>query len=93
VKSSTFGASGSYTFAIEHEKPVFFHTPAHTVTPVIDTTGAGDVFHGGYAYGLLQKWPLEQTTRFASVAAALKCRSLGGRKGIPTLSEINSVLG
>jgi sugar/nucleoside kinase (ribokinase family) len=53
----------------------------------VDTTGAGDVFHAGFIYGLLQNWDVMEILRFANAAAALKCRDLGGRKGIPTLQE------
>ncbi len=56
----------------------------------IDTTGAGDVFHAGFIYGLLQNWEVGEILRFANGAAALKCRELGGRKGILTLEEIQS---
>jgi sugar/nucleoside kinase (ribokinase family) len=56
----------------------------------IDTTGAGDVFHAGFIYGLLQNWEVREILRFANGAAALKCRELGGRIGIPTLEEIQS---
>lgn len=59
---------------------------------VVDTTGAGDVFHGGFIYGLLQNWELEEILRFANAASALKCEDLGGRKGIPTLEEIKRFL-
>ena len=59
---------------------------------VVDTTGAGDVFHGAYAFGLLQGWPLREILRFASAVAALKCRKLGGRAGIPTLVETQAFL-
>ncbi len=52
---------------------------------VVDTTGAGDVFHGAYAFGVLQGWALPDTLAFASAVAALKCRRIGGRAGIPTL--------
>ncbi len=61
-------------------------------TNAIDTTGAGDVFHAGFIYGLLQNWEVSEILRFANVAAALKCRELGGRKGIPTLEKIQSFL-
>ena len=61
--------------------------PAHEVD-VVDTTGAGDVFHGAFLYGMVQNWPVERCLRFASVAAALKCRALGGRAGIPSLEEV-----
>ncbi len=53
----------------------------------VDTTGAGDVFHAGFIYGLLQNWDVSEILRFANAAAALKCRDLGGRKGIPGLEE------
>jgi sugar/nucleoside kinase (ribokinase family) len=54
----------------------------------VDTTGAGDVFHAGFIYGLLQNWELVEILRFANAVAALKCLDLGGRKGIPTLEEV-----
>jgi sulfofructose kinase len=69
----------------------FFDTPAFQVEAV-DTTGAGDVFHGGYIYGLLHGWPLDRTVRFASAMAALKCLKIGGRTGIPELSEVEKFL-
>ena len=53
----------------------------------VDTTGAGDVFHAGAVYGLLQGWPVDDTLRFAAAAAALKCERIGGRPGIPTLER------
>ncbi len=54
---------------------------------VVDTTGAGDVFHGAFAYAILQGWDIEKTVEFASAVSALKCTKLGGRSGIPTLDE------
>ena len=54
---------------------------------VVDTTGAGDVFHAGIAYGVLKHWPIEKTLRFSSAIAALKCSELGGRSAIPTLRK------
>jgi sulfofructose kinase len=83
----TLGARGSVTVS-GHE---FFETPAFPVE-AFDTTGAGDVFHGGYVYGLLQGWGLSETVRFASAAAALKCRRIGGREGIPKLNEVETLL-
>jgi sugar/nucleoside kinase (ribokinase family) len=58
----------------------------------VDTTGAGDVFHAGFILGLLQNWEVEEILRFANAAAALKCRDLGGRKGIPALEEVGQFL-
>lgn len=87
ITTITLGSRGSVTFAGDE----VISCPAFPVETV-DTTGAGDVFHGGYLYGLLQKWPLRDTIRFASAAAAMKCRKLGGRAGIPRLSEVRQFL-
>ena len=84
----TLGTKGSVTLDEDGE---FFHQPAFDVKAV-DTTGCGDVFHGGYIYGLLQDWPLKETVRFASACAALKTRALGGRTAIPHLSEVEEFL-
>jgi len=62
------------------------HIPAFPVA-VVDTTGAGDIFHAGCLFGLLQGWPVVDSLRFAAAAAALKCEQLGGRPGIPTLER------
>jgi ribokinase len=59
---------------------------------VVDTTGAGDVYHGAYLYGLLKRWDMRTCMRFASATSALKCRAIGARAGIPTLQEINLLL-
>ena len=59
---------------------------------IVDTTGAGDVYHGAYIFGLLQGWDMARCMRFASAAAALKCREVGARNGIPGLEEIGRLL-
>jgi ribokinase len=59
---------------------------------VVDTTGAGDVFHGAFIFGLWKKWKMGKIIEFASACAALKCRKLGGREGIPTLKEVQDFL-
>jgi sulfofructose kinase len=58
----------------------------------VDTTGAGDVFHAGFIYGLLQNWEAVEIIKFANAVAALKCRNLGGRKGIPALEKVQRFL-
>jgi len=65
--------------------------PAFSVD-IVDTTGAGDAFHGAFIYGLLQKWPPERIVPFAAATAALNCRALGGRTALPTLTEVESFL-
>ncbi len=83
----TLGESGSHTWV----KRRSFHTPAFPVD-VVDTTGAGDVFHGAYVYGLARGWDVEYVAEFASAVAAMKCRQLGGQKGIPRLAEVRAFL-
>lgn len=63
-----------------------FGFPAFPVE-VVDTTGAGDVFHGAYIYGMLQQWEPMKTVEFASAVAAVQCTRLGGRTGIPDLEQ------
>jgi sulfofructose kinase len=60
--------------------------------PVVDTNGAGDVFHGACAVGELRGWPLEWTLTFANAVAAMKCRALGGRRGIPRRAAVAAFL-
>jgi len=79
----TEGEDGSYTTTAGES----FHTPAFKVN-VVDTTGAGDVFHGAYLVGLLHGWDLRTTALFATATAALECTKLGGRRAIPTYDEV-----
>ncbi len=78
----TVGDKGSFTF---YEGKVYLQKAFKV--KAVDTTGAGDVFHGAYAYGVIQGWDIKRTVEFASAVAAMKCRELGGRAGIPTLTE------
>ncbi|MEO6983458.1 MAG: PfkB family carbohydrate kinase [Edaphobacter sp.] len=70
----------------------FHHTSAYCV-PVVDTTGAGDIFHAGFIYGLLQDWPLERQLDFGCAAAALNCMAVGARGGIQTVETIERLMG
>ncbi len=78
----TEGADGSYTVTADDA----FHTPAFEVD-VVDTTGAGDVFHGAYIVGMLQDWDLRTVAYFSTAVSALKCQGLGGRAPIPCFDE------
>lgn len=84
----TCGSGGSLSCAADGSR---FTMPAFPVTAV-DTTGCGDVFHGGYIYGLLQGYSLTEAVRFAAACAALKTRALGGRTAIPKRAEVDSFL-
>jgi sulfofructose kinase len=67
------------------------HTPAFHV-PVVDTTGAGDIFHAGFIYALLADWPLDRQLEFACAAAALNCTAVGARGGIHSLDDIADLI-
>ena len=69
----------------------FHAAPAYQV-PVADTTGAGDIFHAGFIYGLLQDWPLDRQLDFACAAAALNCTASGARGGIGTVEAIEGLM-
>ncbi len=87
VLTITSGVKGSITISDDE----VIHTPAFEVE-ALDTTGAGDVFHGGYIYGLLKGWSLRDAVTFASAMAAMKCTRIGGRAGIPRLNEVMKFL-
>jgi sulfofructose kinase len=59
--------------------------PAFAVDAV-DTTGAGDVFHGAFAFALGARVPVREAFEFSSMVAALKCLHPGGREGVPDLA-------
>lgn len=59
---------------------------------VVDTTGAGDAFHGAFMYALLQNWDLQRRVRFAAAVGAMNCRALGGRTALPTRREVDGFL-
>ena len=83
----TLGAEG----AIARSPAGTFTYPAFP-TQIVDTTGAGDAFHGAFIYGLLQDWPIHEIACFASAVAALNCGHLGGRSGLPDLAEVESFI-
>ena len=87
VVGITRGVEGSVFL----DRGQLIESPAFKV-PVADTTGAGDVFHGAFIFGVLQKWSLKDVIRFAHAVAAMKCRQIGARRGIPTLSQVREFL-
>jgi sulfofructose kinase len=69
-----------------------FHYVSAYRVEVVDTTGAGDIFHAGFIYGLLQGWPLQQQLDFACAAAALNCKAVGARGGIESVETIEKLM-
>ena len=69
----------------------FHMAPAFSVK-VVDGTGAGDVFRAGFVYGVLKRWTVPQTLRFANAAAGLSCTRLGAIPSVPKLAEVESLL-
>jgi sulfofructose kinase len=80
---ATMGEQGALAWDGER----FCYAPAYKV-PVVDTTGAGDLFHAGFAYGLLHAWDLEHTLSFGCAAAGLNCKAHGARGGIHPVRAI-----
>jgi sulfofructose kinase len=69
----------------------FHYAPAFQVK-TLDTTGAGDIFHAGFIYGLLRGWPLSRQLDFACAAAALNCTAAGARGGIQAVENIEKLI-
>ena len=69
-----------------------FHYSAAYRVPVVDTTGAGDIFHAGFLYGLLRGWELERQLDFSCAAAAMNCMADGARGGIQTVAAIEAFM-
>jgi sulfofructose kinase len=89
----TVGDQGCYTVTRDSGAGQIdqFHTPAFKVD-VVDTTGAGDVFHGAYIVGMMHGWTPRQCAQFSTAVSAIKCTRLGGRAGIPTFDQTMTFL-
>jgi sulfofructose kinase len=85
----TMGARGS--LACDQNGAILYQ-PAFEVRPVVDTTGAGDVYHGAFAFAVARGMALPKAMRFASATAALSCQALGGRAGLPSLAQVEALL-
>ncbi len=87
VAGVTLGLDGALVFARGR-----FHYSPGFVVQAVDTTGAGDVFHGALIYGILEQWPLARSLDFANAMAALNCTALGARGGIATRPEAEKLI-
>lgn len=89
VTGVTMGCNGA--MVLERETGKILHVPAFKVK-VVDTTGAGDVFHAAFGVRYLETKDLTECLRFASAVSAIKCGKLGGRSGIPSREETDKFL-
>jgi sulfofructose kinase len=85
----TAGVEGSWAFDASGQ---FLHQPAFTSVTSVDTTGAGDAYHGAFLCALLKDYPLAACAEFASAVAALNTRELGGRSALPSFREATEFL-
>ncbi|MBM3333408.1 hypothetical protein FJY63_01990 [Candidatus Sumerlaeota bacterium] len=83
----TAGAEGCWYLAGKKAR----HCPACAVE-VVDTTGAGDAFHGAFAFALAKKWPINKAVKLACAVGALVCTRVGGRAGLPDLPTAMALL-
>lgn len=87
LAAATLGQDGVLAF----DGRRLVHSAAYRV-PVADTTGAGDIFHAGFIYALLQGWTLERQLDFSCAAAALNCTAVGARGGIAPVAAIENLM-
>ena len=83
----TLGSHG----ALARIEGKFYYSPAFVVN-CVDTTGAGDIFHGAFCYAVLQGMAIQETLEFANAMAALNCTKLGARGGMGTLAEARALM-
>jgi sulfofructose kinase len=87
VAAMTLGAQG----ALAYSEGRFHYSPAFAVN-CIDTTGAGDVFHGAFCYSVLQEMPIADALEFCNAMAALNCTEPGARGHIANVEEARRFL-
>jgi ribokinase len=85
----TLGASG----ALLHSAQGSLHIPAFDAGPVVETTGAGDAFNGGFAAELARGATPEAAARFGCVVAGISVTRPGTAPSMPTLRDIETALG
>ena len=85
----TAGTEGSWGF--DHTGDCF-HQPAFLTAETVDTTGAGDAYHGAFLCGVINNYSLRECARLASAVAAMNTRKVGGRSGLPTFDATMAFL-
>jgi len=69
-----------------------FHYSPGFVINCVDTTGAGDVFHGAFCYSVIERMPIREALRFSNAMAAFNCTAYGARGAIATLEEVGQII-
>ncbi len=87
VAAMTLGAHGALALA----EGRYLYSPAFVVD-CLDTTGAGDVFHGAFCYSVLQKMPLAEALEFSNAMAALNCTGEGARGHVAGIEEVRQLI-
>jgi sulfofructose kinase len=87
VAGMTLGAHGALALA----EGRYVYSPAFVVN-CVDTTGAGDVFHGAFCYAILQGMSIRDALEFSNAMAALNCTALGARGGVATVEQARSLI-
>ena len=87
VAAMTLGADGSLARVDGRS----IYSPGFIVD-AIDTTGAGDVFHGAFCYSVIESMPVREALEFSNAMAALNCTALGARGHIASLSEAQALM-
>jgi len=85
----TLGDKGALLHTAESSQ----HVPAFQAGPVVETTGAGDAFNGGFAFGLAANMAPLDAVRFGCAVAGLSVTRAGTAPSMPTLAEVTSLLG
>jgi sugar/nucleoside kinase (ribokinase family) len=87
VAAMTLGAHGSLALV----DGAFLYSPAYVVN-CLDTTGAGDVFHGAFCYSVLEGMRIDEALDFSNAMAALNCTAIGARGGIKSQREVRQLM-
>lgn len=83
----TLGPKG----CVGYSKDGFFQLDSHKIQ-VADTVGAGDVYHGAYAVGMVEGMTAQEAAVLATAVACIKCTRIGGRAGIPDRATVEKFM-
>lgn len=87
VAAMTLGADG----ALARVDGRLIYSPGFVVD-CVDTTGAGDVFHGAFCYSVIESMPVRDALEFSNAMAALNCTALGARGHIASAAEARALI-